>query len=430
MERIDKTHANGFPGIWIPIEILMHPALTLLEKMLFGMIANLSATRKGCWASNRYLSAWMSVTPQTISKSISNLIKFNFITAEYAIIQTLKKGIKQVRTIRIDPQYTYLYKGMLDNVFESLEQNVYTLKDNLKGYENPLGGIKENLNSPLLKSLSNSSINHSIEEKNIYKKNPISSDKDISVPKNSEKSPTTKKRTNERIPFRETLQMFPEEFRENNEFKTAYRAWWCKRNDEGLKPLTLAKIKTSVSIFKNHFTVEEAIARLEDAEDKVWFTCVFKDDRGLIKGEHYIRKNRNGKAKKLPPAEQPEPTKYAEPIIDFLEQFNPEPDVRLINQEVKKGEEYLEALYWKQAAASKKAYKEKDSDQIQWTREWCEGLPGLEDLIRRYIENLQTWAKDPSENLFKWDCETFKKFRFHLQKNIFMRNWETGHRIS
>jgi hypothetical protein len=69
----------GFLGIGVPVEALCNEELTNLERLLFGLIRNLSATEKGCWASNRYLGRCLLVQPQTISNGIAKLLKLQYI---------------------------------------------------------------------------------------------------------------------------------------------------------------------------------------------------------------------------------------------------------------------------------------------------------------------------------------------------------------
>ena len=405
MERIDKTHAHGFPGIWIPIEILMHPSLTPLEKMLFGIIKNLSSTAKGCWASNRYLGAMFAVTPQTASKSISNLIKFHFIIAEYTTLKSPINGVRQLRTLRINPEYEYLYQGMTSKVLESLSTDVRSLKENLKGYENPLDPLKENLNTPLRKILNKDTNKEFNEKEKIYKKESSSKK---SVPENLK-----------HISFQETLQYIPSELKDSVAFMAAWKKWFRYRKLQTPKtkrhpePLTKKSTISQISKFKG-FSIEEIIAALQYADDE--------NNLGAYP-RHNIFKGKSEPAST--PVNQPEPIKYAQPIVDYLLHFRESVDIDLINQEVNKGVQYTESCYKKQETYEKKAT---DDYQYQYARRWFQNLPNLEEIIKSYIESIH-WIKDPSERLFLWDSKMFKEFRYKLQKEYHKRSWETGELI-
>lgn len=69
-----------FTGIFIPVEILTHPDLSLLEKMLLSWIDALYCqNRGGCFASNRYLGDKLGFEPNTIAKCVVHLRKLGLI---------------------------------------------------------------------------------------------------------------------------------------------------------------------------------------------------------------------------------------------------------------------------------------------------------------------------------------------------------------
>lgn len=69
---------RDFKGIWIPKEIWLDERLTPLDKIIFAEIDSLSGA-EGCFASNDYLASFCKCSPVSISRSISLLIKLNYI---------------------------------------------------------------------------------------------------------------------------------------------------------------------------------------------------------------------------------------------------------------------------------------------------------------------------------------------------------------
>ena len=67
-----------YAGIWIPLEILEDPALTLSEKFIFGVISALDAG-KGFWMTNDRLAHQIGITPNHASVCISKLNAIGYI---------------------------------------------------------------------------------------------------------------------------------------------------------------------------------------------------------------------------------------------------------------------------------------------------------------------------------------------------------------
>jgi helix-turn-helix protein len=63
-------------------DIRYHKGLTANEKILYSEIVVLSKKEGYCWASNRFLARLYGVTPETVSKWISNLKRENLIRIE------------------------------------------------------------------------------------------------------------------------------------------------------------------------------------------------------------------------------------------------------------------------------------------------------------------------------------------------------------
>ena len=69
-----------FTGIFIPVEILEHPDLTMLEKLLLAWIDALYCkTHRGCYASNEHFADRLNVKENTIVKALTSLRKKNLV---------------------------------------------------------------------------------------------------------------------------------------------------------------------------------------------------------------------------------------------------------------------------------------------------------------------------------------------------------------
>jgi len=65
-------HNRDFKGIWIPKEIWLSPALSLMERVLFVEIQSLDNER-GCFASNQYFADFFGVSDRQIRTYIVSL---------------------------------------------------------------------------------------------------------------------------------------------------------------------------------------------------------------------------------------------------------------------------------------------------------------------------------------------------------------------
>jgi len=86
-DRLDEFEGRmqGFDitGVFIPIELLIHPCISKTEAILFGFVSNMSKTKHGCYARNRHLANLIGSTPQTITNSLGNLEKWGFVRIVY-----------------------------------------------------------------------------------------------------------------------------------------------------------------------------------------------------------------------------------------------------------------------------------------------------------------------------------------------------------
>lgn len=69
-----------FTGIFIPVEVLEHPDLTMLEQLLLSWIDALYCkTHRGCYAKNEYFAERLKVKENTIAKALTSLRQKNLI---------------------------------------------------------------------------------------------------------------------------------------------------------------------------------------------------------------------------------------------------------------------------------------------------------------------------------------------------------------
>lgn len=66
----------------IPANVRYDKRLTDKAKLLYGEITCLTNKTGECWASNQYFADLYGVSKQTISNTISLLIKYGYITSE------------------------------------------------------------------------------------------------------------------------------------------------------------------------------------------------------------------------------------------------------------------------------------------------------------------------------------------------------------
>lgn len=92
---------NEHPNYYavIPASVRYDKGLRPNEKLIYGEITSLSNATGECWASNNYFAELYQVTPQAVSKWISNLQNKGYITVELVY----RDGTKEIskRIIRI-----------------------------------------------------------------------------------------------------------------------------------------------------------------------------------------------------------------------------------------------------------------------------------------------------------------------------------------
>ena len=111
-------HNRDFKGIWIPKEIWLSPALSLMERVLFVEIQSLDNER-GCFASNQYFADFFGVSDRQIRTYIASLKVKGFVTVS---IQN-----RNERIIRIAGKYA----RVPDSELRHLEQQKRDLVRNM-----------------------------------------------------------------------------------------------------------------------------------------------------------------------------------------------------------------------------------------------------------------------------------------------------------
>lgn len=87
----------------IPATVLFNNELKPNEKLLYALITTLSNKEGYCYASNKYLGEKLNVDPQTISRWIGNLRKYNYLVVD--IIRNENKEIIQRKIYPNDIPY-------------------------------------------------------------------------------------------------------------------------------------------------------------------------------------------------------------------------------------------------------------------------------------------------------------------------------------
>ena len=83
----------------IPANVRYDTKLTADEKLLYGEITCLANKTGECWASNQYFADLYGVSKQTISNTISLLIKYGYITSELIYKEDTKEVEKRILKI-------------------------------------------------------------------------------------------------------------------------------------------------------------------------------------------------------------------------------------------------------------------------------------------------------------------------------------------
>lgn len=110
----------GFPGIFIPAEVLFNPELRDSDQKLFGFIQNLAHSKEGCFAGNEFLADKMNMSVQAISNGIARLRKYHYILVYHEGKGDHSKSNK--RHIFINPEYKKIYFESVLNYLQKDEK--------------------------------------------------------------------------------------------------------------------------------------------------------------------------------------------------------------------------------------------------------------------------------------------------------------------
>jgi len=180
----NKEVEFGLPDILIPAEVLFNSNLTETEKILFGFLRNLSITKKGCWASNRYLGRVIDKKASTVSAAISNLKNLEYIKVYYEV----RDDGSQIRRIFINTKFPTVYRNLVETWHKKIKSQKFQYdpskktKDPCQKNGIPLPGKQNNpsekTEQPAQKNRNKVDIKEDI--KNVIKENIYKSERDFS----------------------------------------------------------------------------------------------------------------------------------------------------------------------------------------------------------------------------------------------------------
>ena len=95
---------DGTKYILVPKIVLTDSRLSPIEKLVYSYIANFD---NRCWASNEHLAKLFSVSERTISRSVANLIKMEYIeclgfTGRFRLLRSCVDGSELRRMSGMD----------------------------------------------------------------------------------------------------------------------------------------------------------------------------------------------------------------------------------------------------------------------------------------------------------------------------------------
>lgn len=234
-----KEISIGIPSIGIPAEVLFHPKLTPIQKILFGFIRNLSQTEKGCWASNSYLGRLLKKKPQTISNAVSNLNEHRFIKIRYK----KKPDGTTTRYIFINNSYPKIYRKLVEETHKTLNDPL------LKNLYPPI----KKLIDPYKKINTKDAIEEDIDKKEIFS-------------------------------FKTFLKLFPKEWQGKKSFQTNLEEYWKHRKEMNKKPTKRAGIGLANKLTK--YSIQIATIALTRSVENCW-VGVFPESVNEITHQKY-----------------------------------------------------------------------------------------------------------------------------------------------
>lgn len=134
IEKVDIQNEINRIGYFavIPATVLFNNELKPNEKLLYALITTLSNKEGYCYASNKYLGEKLNVDPQTISRWIGNLRKYN-----YLVVDIIRNENKEIIQRKIYPNdIPYLLNNRYPYVLNNQEGIDEKVKDNNINYNN------------------------------------------------------------------------------------------------------------------------------------------------------------------------------------------------------------------------------------------------------------------------------------------------------
>ena len=134
IEEVDiqnEVNRIGYFAV-IPATVLFNNELKPNEKLLYALITTLSNKEGYCYASNKYLGEKLNVDPQTISRWIGNLRKYN-----YLVVDIIRNENKEIIQRKIYPNdIPYLLNNRYPYVLNGQEGIDEKVKENNINYNN------------------------------------------------------------------------------------------------------------------------------------------------------------------------------------------------------------------------------------------------------------------------------------------------------
>lgn len=153
----------------IPADVRYDTRLRANEKLLYGEITCLANKLGYCFASNNYFADLYNVTPQAVSKWISHLEKYGYITCEYI---HNGKEIKERQICLVSTQIDRVSTNDLGGINKRLKGYKQKVKDNNTSNNNTR---VNNYNSEQVAIINHYSENH----KKLYEQGKIQTEKII-----------------------------------------------------------------------------------------------------------------------------------------------------------------------------------------------------------------------------------------------------------
>ena len=133
--QFNEEGLNAIKGLWITVDILLNKELSDKEKITLSMIVYLSEEKGSCFASNKYISNIVNVTPERVSKIISSLKNKEYVRIKLKY----KTDSKEIEERQITPivkninRYSEKFQeGIDNNNYSDSEKQPYPIEESNK----------------------------------------------------------------------------------------------------------------------------------------------------------------------------------------------------------------------------------------------------------------------------------------------------------